>query len=193
MSYTNDRPRIAVVGTTGAGKTVLARCLSRLFSIPHVEMDALNWEPNWTPAPTEVFRRRVEEATRGNGWVVDGNYGDARDIVWPRATTLVWLDYPLRTVMWRLVWRTLWRGIKKEELWNGNRERLWTQFFSRESLFLWAIRTYRMRRKTYPVLLRQPEHAHLKVARLRSPRETRDWLSGLAAGEAQLYHSPDLG
>lgn len=172
-------PRIVVVGTTGCGKTALARQLSRLFGVPHVELDALNWQANWTTAPTDLFRQRVEEALKGDGWVVDGNYSAVRDIVWPRATTLVWLDYNLWVIMWRLVSRTFRRTVTREELWSGNRERFLDQFLSRDSLFLWALRTYRMRRRTYPLLLNQPEYAHLRVLHLHSPGETREWLSRL--------------
>jgi shikimate kinase len=56
--------RIAVVGTTGSGKTALARRISQQLDIPHVEMDALYWGPHWTPTPTEVFRERTAQATR---------------------------------------------------------------------------------------------------------------------------------
>lgn len=181
MSAPGLSPRIAVVGTTGTGKTTLGRQLARLYQVPFVELDALHWEPNWTSAPTEVFRQRTEEATEVDGWVVDGNYGQVRDIVWTRATTVVWLDHPLWAIMWRLFWRTLRRTLNKETLWNGNRERFWPQFFSRESLFLWALQTYRRRRREYPALLGQPEYSHLKLVRLRSSKETRRWLDDLMA------------
>jgi adenylate kinase family enzyme len=65
--------RIAVVGTTGSGKTALARRVSRQLDIPHVELDALYWGPHWAPAPTEVFRQRAAQALSGDAWVVDGN------------------------------------------------------------------------------------------------------------------------
>ena len=90
----------------------------------HVELDALNWEPNWTTAPTDVFRRRVTEAVRGDRWIVDGNYSDVRDVVWSRATALVWLDYSLARTLGRLFWRTFRRVFTREDLWSGNRERL---------------------------------------------------------------------
>ena len=171
--------RIAVVGTTGSGKTTLARQISRRLAIPHVELDALHWGPNWTSPPVELFRERVAQALSGDTWVVDGNYGKVRDIVWSRADTVVWLDYALPVIMGRLLWRTLGRIIGREELWNENREDFRAQFLSRDSLFLWALRTYPRRRREYPLLFRTPEHAHLKVVHLRSPRAERAWLASL--------------
>lgn len=171
--------RIIVVGTTGSGKTTLAGRLSEKLGIPHTELDALNWGPGWTMRSPDEFHTAVEQATRGEAWVVDGNYSRARDIVWPRADTIVWLDYPLPLVLWRLWWRTIRRGVLREELWSGNRERLWTHFFTRDSLFLWALQTYRRRRRKYPALLNSPDYAHLHLVHLRSPRQTNRWLERL--------------
>jgi adenylate kinase family enzyme len=114
--------RIAVVGTTGSGKTSLARLIARRLSIPHIELDALHWEPNWTEAGTAVLRARVGAVTAGAAWVADGNYAKIRDLIWPRADTLVWLDYSLPVILWRLTRRTLRRLLTGEELWNTNRE-----------------------------------------------------------------------
>jgi adenylate kinase family enzyme len=171
--------RIAVVGTTGSGKTTMARRIAQRLAIKHVELDALHWGPNWTPAPTERFREHTAQALNGDTWVVDGNYSKVRDIVWSRADTIVWLDYPLLVILGRLVSRTLRRVITREELWQGNHEHFAAQFASRDSLFLWALRTYPRRRREYPALLQRPEHAHLAVVHLRSPRDARDWLAGL--------------
>lgn len=177
--------RVAIVGTTGSGKTTVARQLSQALHVPHVELDALYWGPNWTEPPVEVFRERVARALSGEAWVVDGNYGKVREIVWRWADTLVWLDFPLWLILWQLARRTLRRIVTQEELWSGNRERPRTGLFSRNSLFVWALQTYRRRRREYAELPRRPEYAHLRVIRLRSPRETLAWLSAIAA-------SPDL-
>jgi adenylate kinase family enzyme len=158
--------RISVVGTSGSGKTTTAGQIAERLGIPHVELDALHWEPNWAEAAFDVFCQRLSQAISGDVWVVDGNYGKSRHIVLSGADTVVW--------------RTLKRSIRREELWSGNRESLSRALFSRESILLWALQTYKRRRREYPALLNQPEYAHLAVTHLRSPRETRAWVAGLA-------------
>lgn len=157
----------------------MARKIAATLGIPHIELDALNWGPGWTEAPLDVFRARVAEALAGPAWAVDGNYSRARDLIWGRAETLVWLDYPLPLVMARVIWRTLRRSLTREELWAGNHESLRMALFSRDSIILWALRTYERRRREYPLLVAQPEYAYLELVRLRSPRAARLWLAEL--------------
>jgi adenylate kinase family enzyme len=171
--------RISVVGTSGSGKTTMARRLAERLGFEHVELDSLHWGPDWTPTPRELFRERVAEALGGRTWTTDGNYSSVRDIVWNRADTVVWLDYSLDVVMGRVIQRTIRRSALREELWNGNRESIGTSFLSRDSIILWAFNSYRRRKREYPVLFAQPEHAHLRVLRLKSPRGAEEWFHSL--------------
>jgi adenylate kinase family enzyme len=171
--------RVVVVGISGSGKTRLSQTLSQRLAVPHIELDALFWQPGWQPTPREIFRPRVEAALAATGWVTDGNYDSVRDVIWRRATSLVWLDYPLPLALWRLSWRTLRRVAQREMLWNGNRERVRVNLFSRDSIFLWALTSHPRHRREYPVELARPEYAHLQTVRLRSPRETEQWLTAL--------------
>jgi adenylate kinase family enzyme len=172
--------RVAVVGTTGSGKTTFAQQLATIIGAKHVELDALYHGPNWTPAEPDVFRARVTEAIACERWVTDGNYGDARPLIWEAADTLVWLDYAFPRVIWQLARRTLRRYVRREELWNGNRERLRDHLLPTDkSLFYWAAKTHWRRRREYPEHLRPPEVAHLHVARLRSPREAERYLAAI--------------
>ena len=175
-SFQSCGQRISVVGTTGSGKSTLARQIAQHAQIPHIELDALHWEPNWTAASPQVFRDRVTEALSGDRWVVDGNYSAVRDIVWSQANTVVFLDYSFWLIMGRLLRRTLWRSLKQEELWNGNREDIRKSFLSQDSIVLWMLQTYQRNRKKYPLLFQQPEYEHLFVVHLQSPKIAEEWL-----------------
>ena len=170
---------ISVVGTSGSGKTTTAHQIAQKLNIPHIEMDALHWEANWTSTPTDRLRDKVEQALQGERWVIDGNYSKVRDIVWAKADTVVWLDYSLLLVLWRINKRTLKRSLLREELWNGNRENMWTHLFTKESLYWWVLKTYHRRRREYPALFAKPEYAHLNVLHFHTPKQTQYWLNNL--------------
>lgn len=181
--------RIHIVGTSGSGKTTLARQLAALLDIPHVEMDAFQWQPGWAPLDKEIFRERLAEALAGDGWIVDGNYFAYRDLTLARADTIIWLDYPLPLVLWRVSVRTGRRLVQRTELWNGNRERL-RSVFSRDSIILWALTSYGHNRHRYREMMRRPDPdvAHLRIIRLRSPRATAIWLRSLALAREHPVH-----
>jgi adenylate kinase family enzyme len=168
-------PKIAVVGTSGSGKTTVARELARRLGVPHVELDSLYHGPGWTETPPEEFRRRVAAATDADGWVVDGNYDSKLgELVLERADTVVWLDLPLRVALTRVTRRTIRRIRAGEELWSGNRESWRGGFLGWESMFVWTIRSHlRYRRARARRLARHP---HLRVVRLRSQAEIESYL-----------------
>jgi adenylate kinase family enzyme len=176
MDWIEAGQRVAIVGTSGSGKTTLARQIAQKLDIPHVELDRLHWEANWTEASTPIFTARVIEALAADHWVVDGNYSKIRDLVWSRADTIVWLDYSFGVVMKQILQRTIRRVVLQEECCNGNRETFHKAFLSRDSMILWTMQTYQKNRKKYSFLLEQPEHSHLKKIKLSSPQMAQRWL-----------------
>ncbi len=172
--------RIVIIGTTGSGKSTLALALAGRLNAVVIEPDALYWAANWQPITNTVFQARVVEATTAERWVFAGNYSSVYNLIWARADTLIWLDYPFALVFWRLFRRTVRRIRSQEDLWGtGNVETWRKQFLSADSLFIWLIKTYARRKREIPARLRQPEHAHLTVIRFRSPREADRWLRSI--------------
>lgn len=170
--------RVSVVGTSGSGKSTLARELAEILGVPHLELDAVHHQPGWAPLPTDEFRRIIAARAAAGGWVIDGNYGRVRDLVWARADTVVWLDLPKRTVMRQVVWRTLRRVALRRELWNGNRER-WRNFLTwnpEQSVISWAWHKHAPDHAKYAAAAASPASAHLRFIRLTSRRDIARFL-----------------
>ena len=94
---------------------------------------------------------------------------------WDRITLVVWLDYPLRVVMPRLLRRTARRLLRREALWSGNRETI-ARTFGRDSILLWALKTHRMNRRIYESLAADPRSPSVRFLRLRRPCQAAELL-----------------
>jgi adenylate kinase family enzyme len=178
-----------VIGAPGSGKTTLARAIAARSSLPHVEGDAINWQPGWRDLARhdpDEFTRRVMAAIQTEGWVLDGAYKTVRDVLYRRATHLVWLDYPRRVVMTRVIRRSVLRALLRIELWGGNRER-WRDLLRPSHPIRWAWSNWSQRRWETTERLRKPKYAHLVVLRLRRPGEARQTVELLADAAHAMF------
>lgn len=177
--------RVVVVGTSGSGKSTFARNLGAAIGAPHLELDAVNWQAGWrnlnTDDPAE-FVRRVAQAASAEAWVADGNYSKARQVLWPRATRFVWLDYERPVIMRRVIRRSLGRALSGQELWagTGNTETM-ARWLDREHPIRWAWDTWTRNRARYAEVFARSEYASLPLDRLRHPRQAQPLIDRLAA------------
>ena len=174
--------RIAIIGNSGSGKSTLAGALSARLSIPHVELDALNWQPGWRPLSIEEPERWVQvvaAAIAGDSWVTDGNYSQgALPLILPRATDVIWLDYARALIMARVLRRSFLRAIDGKELWpgTGNREDF-RRWLDKEHPIRWSWDTYRSGNEGRAARFASPALSHARKHRFKTPRETARWLA----------------
>ncbi len=173
--------RIVIVGVSGSGKTRAAETLSSLLGFPLLELDSIHWLPGWQEAGREEMRCKVSEFVKQPTWVIDGNYNYLRDITWVHADTFLWLNYRLPLILWRLTKRTVRRVLKHEVLWGTNRETLRATILDKNSLYRWAISSYPKHQRNYPLALQEPQNAHLKVLRIKSPKQWDEFITKLIA------------
>ena len=164
--------RIAIIANaSGSGKTTLGRHVAAGLGVPFVELDAWVHGPGWSETSDDALRARVGPVLAGDGWVIDGAYQHKLgDLVLAAADEIVWLDLPVHVWLPRLLRRTTGRLVRRQALWNGNRESLRDAFWGRDSLFGYALRTHAQRRREWPAELQG-----LPVTRLRSIRAVADW------------------
>jgi hypothetical protein len=168
--------RVVVLGNTGSGKSTFAAALATRLGVPYVESDDLFWLPGWQEVDNDEFRRRLDVASSGDGWVIAGNYlSRATDITWPRADTIIWLDLSLPLVLSRSVRRTVKRSITKEVVCNGNTEKLrFLVPIGETPLWMFAIAHHRNHRPRIERMLRDVDGA--RVHRLTSRAEVARFL-----------------
>lgn len=174
--------KINVVGTSGSGKSTLSKRLATVLDAPCIEMDRLYWRPDWQGTPDDVLFARIAEVLEAEpAWVLDGNYNRTRPVKWRDVDMVVWLDYSFGRTLLQAVRRAVRRAWYKQELWpgTGNRESFRRSFFHRESIVWWTIKTWHQNRRRYLADTIDPQYAHIRFLRLRSPQEAEALISQL--------------
>ena len=179
--------RVSVVGNAGSGKSRLAGRIATTLGVPHIELDAMYHLAGWTPIDPDDFLAEVSACAANERWVIDGNYRAVvvDGPVWDRADTIVWLDLPRRTVVVQVMRRTLRRIIRREHLWNGNREplrNLWS-WDPERSIIRWSWTQHAKYRERFGSAMRSPTLAHIHFVQLRSHDEAERWLASLRTHE----------
>lgn len=94
--------RILIFGNSGSGKSTLARRLCEAHGLPHLDLDAIVWEPG------EVAVQRTPEAIAASlaqfiaanpSWVIEGCYGELVEAASGHCTELVFLNPGLETCL----------------------------------------------------------------------------------------------
>jgi adenylate kinase family enzyme len=179
LSSKESKMRTHLIGTAGSGKTTLAQQLAARVGTTHVELDRLYWKAPWTHHTTADFAEHYTPWLAQDRWLMDGEYPEINAQIWAKATTVIWLDYPLPLVMYRLVRRGLHHARAKCNLWDsGSRETL-PHLLSRRSIVWRALRSHGRRRMIYTRVMAQPRFAHIQFLRFVAPQETANWLQSI--------------
>lgn len=172
--------RIWIVGCSGSGKSTLARRLAAATGLPRFELDGIYHQADWTPLPDAEFCARLGEIVAGEQWILDGNYYlRCNKLAAARAELVVWLDLPRGQTFFRVLRRSLRRVLRREELWNGNRES-WAAIFSPDpdkNIVLWTWRQHPVYRRRYEQALADNGFGSAEVVRICSVRELESWLA----------------
>jgi len=168
--------RIIVIGSSCSGKSTFAKQLANNMRLDYIQLDQLHWLPQWQERPADQFMALIAEHTAKQQWVVDGNYSVVRDMLWPRATTIIWLNLPFHLVYYRAISRTIRRVLTQEKLYSDNVETFSHSFLSKESIPWWVLITFHAKRKRYGSLLAQLDSTKINVVELRTKQQVDHYL-----------------
>jgi adenylate kinase family enzyme len=159
--------RVLIIGPCGSGKSTLARELAPRMGLPLVHMDQLGWQAGWVETDKTEFRARVEAAVAQDAWLIEGNYGSVLAPRLERADTVIYLDFPIRLCLWRLIKRIVThRGRSRPDMPEGCPERF-------DAAFFWYVMTW----NSGPRVRTEAKLADYRgtVIRLQSPAALAQW------------------
>jgi adenylate kinase family enzyme len=163
--------RVLVIGSGGAGKSTLAGQLGALLNIEVLHLDKFYWQPGWVEMPKPEWLKTVEELTKRDAWVMDGNYSGTFDIRFKACDTVIFLDMARALCLWRVLKRALmYRKKSRPDMAEGCPEQLTLEFI----LWIWNYPS-RTRPKIVNMLESNPDGK--KIVWLRSRSEVERFLA----------------
>ena len=172
--------KIYVVGNTCSGKSTIGHKIANKTGVPFVELDAINFLPNWiglNEHHPRLFQAKIIDATKSDSWVIAGSYEEhVRATVWEDINLIIWLDLPILAILGRLIKRSWQRWRTHELLWGTNYENFFKHFkiWSDDSLLFWAVTQHAKKRRLMLAVTR--ENSGLKITRLRSSKEIESFI-----------------
>jgi adenylate kinase family enzyme len=169
--------RVLVIGSGGAGKSTFARRLGQILSLEVIHLDRMYWKPGWTEPSKDAWLATVDQLLARDTWIMDGNYSGTIERRVEFCDTVVFLDLPRGTCIWRVIRRTITHlGTARSDMAQGCPERLTLQFLS----WIWNYP-----KRTRPkILTLLKKHQHRKTTlHLHSPGEVEGFLAHLQVAE----------
>ena len=90
--------RIAIIGSSGSGKSHLAQDLCLYYELPLVDLDQIILDENFEKYPLDTYRDKVQTEASKEKWIIEGVYPKIGDIVWPSADAVIWLNLPFDSI-----------------------------------------------------------------------------------------------
>ena len=162
---------IVVVGVSASGKSTLARQLGEKLGVAVTFVDSIMWKPGWVYVGDDATAKQLTELSNRPEWIIEGYIvSDAREAIFEKASTIMYLDYPRPVAVWRYLKR-YWkhRTHPRAEL-EGSPEKFSFEFLKR----VWRKGEAISLDKDLAKVTDQT-----KIMRLHSLAETRKFLAGI--------------
>lgn len=121
--------RITIVGGPGTGKNTLAKMLGKIFNLPIIHLDAINYNPNWEEVGAEKRDKLILEKIKKDKWIIEGNYSATLKERIEKSDLTIWLDYSSLDIIKGVLSRNIKDFNKEKPEIPGCKERIDWKFF----------------------------------------------------------------
>ena len=170
--------KIAIIGSSGAGKSHLARAIGEILNLEVIHLDKEFWQPGWNEMPKDEWGSRVEWLVARDAWIIDGNFGGTMEIRIAAADMIIFLDLPRSLCVWRTLKRVAtYRQGTRPDMAEGCHEKLDLKFLK----WIWDFPS-----QTRPRILERLNRAEKEktIVRLRNQIEVSKFLEDLKVGRS---------
>ncbi len=162
--------RVLIIGSGGAGKSVLAVRAGQALGLPVIHLDQENWRPGWVETPRDEWHARVDVLLARECWIMDGNYGGTLERRVAACDSIVFLDRPRWLCMWRILKRRMPWGVRVGMA-EGCPDKLDVSF----ATWVWG---FRGRQRPRIRALLEASRPTKRVITLKSERDVEEFLKG---------------
>jgi adenylate kinase family enzyme len=143
------------------------------MDLPLVHLDQEYWHPGWVESTPKEWHKKMQGLVAEERWLMDGNYSGTWGLRLPRTELVIYLQYPLRTLLYRALKRVIaHHGQTRPDMAPGCPER-----FDLEFLRFVVNCPLRQRPKHLKLLSTLREDQQLLV--FHKPRALEDWVRAL--------------
>ena len=104
--------KVLIIGNIASGKTTLAKRLSDYYNIEYYELDKIvHDDSNNTKRDKNEIRKMISNILRQEDYIIEGMLRDNYDLIVPKASSIILLDYDKKVLKKRLKKRYLLQRI----------------------------------------------------------------------------------
>lgn len=170
--------KIVIIGSPGAGKSKLAKTLSRILHIRVFHLDRLFRLQNWSKRPLEARKDIMQMLVREQQWIIDGNYFNTSELHLKTADSIIFLGISPLICLGRIIKRhRVSDGFVRRDIPKGSKDKLSLLLILK--VLYYPIGDRRIFEQKLSNYISNGEHKQLIW--LRSKNEVKDFLTQLEA------------
>lgn len=165
--------RITIIGSSGAGKTWLAKHLSSILNIGVIHLDRVFLQVCWDSMPSDARINILKELVQQEQWIIEGTFLRSSGPRLKEADTIIFLDMPPWLCLLRIFYRHFWcRKQPRPDLLDGCSDHL-------NMRRILKVVFFRIRHHKELILKMQNYSLDKEIIWLRSPKEVENFLAEL--------------